>query len=84
MKVRELERVLVAAGIRQDAYDLRGGLPAERYCIQRVGRGWEVYYSEHGVKSELKVFASESDAVEYFLRFILEDPSTRNTWATTD
>ena len=75
MRLSELKDALVRAGIRDDAYELTGGLPPERFCIQEVTNGWEVYYSERGVKSHLKVFPSEREAADYFLRFVLSDPS---------
>ena len=44
-----------------------GGLPNEKLCIAKEDK-WQVYYSEHGSKSGLKLFETESEACEFFLR----------------
>ena len=77
MDLRELERLLRAEGVRDDAYALGGGLPAEAYCIDRDGAEWVVYYSERGVRTGLRRFSSESAACQYLLNELRDDPSTR-------
>lgn len=71
MNRQELERILVDKKISSD-YSLDGGLPSEVFCLNENNGKWEVYYSERGNKSDLKVFDNESDACEYFLREITE------------
>lgn len=70
MDKKELELKLIELGIRNDSYSLSGGLPNEAYCLSNIGKDWEVYYSERGSKSSLKIFSSESAACEYFLNWI--------------
>lgn len=70
MNRKELEEKLIELEIRKDSYSLDGGLPNEAYCINRVGNDWEVYYSERGNKSSLKVFSLENDACDYFFNWI--------------
>ena len=43
-----------------------GGLPNETLCIVKEDT-WQVYYSERGSKSGLKLFKTESEACEFFL-----------------
>jgi hypothetical protein len=68
----ELEQRLVNSNVPKDQYCLTGGLPNEAYCLNNEGDEWEVYYSERGVKSQLKTFESEDDACDYFYRLLLE------------
>jgi hypothetical protein len=63
---RELEERLIKEGIPKDYYWLNGGYPNESYCLYKNGGMWEVYYSERGRKSGLKLFISEEEACKYF------------------
>ncbi len=73
MDLKLLFQKLVETRIRKDFYSLSGGLPNEAYCINKTQDGWEVYYSERGLKSNLKLFKEESAACEYFYRQITSD-----------
>lgn len=42
------------------------GLPNEAYCIAKENGGWEVYYSERGNKTDIKVFQNEEASYQYF------------------
>ena len=66
----ELEKKLREEGVRVDSYSLNGGLPNEAYCLNRTESGWEVYYSERGNKTGLKVFDNESDACGYLFQLL--------------
>lgn len=71
----ELKDRLQMEGIPEEMYSLEGGLPGERLCLGQTETGWEVYYSERGLKSGLKHFDTEQDACGYFynrLRTILK------------
>ena len=72
MKILELSEKLKKDGIPEDAYNLEGGFPDEAYCISESYNIWEVYYRERGNKTGLKIFNSESEACEYFLKNISE------------
>lgn len=72
MKRDELFNLLVNSNVPNDLYNLNGGLPNEAFCLNKEDSVWEVYYSERGVKSQLKRFESEEEACEYFYRTILE------------
>jgi hypothetical protein len=63
--------------IREDAYDLNGGHLPERYTLCESGGTWSVYYSERGLETGKKEFATEMEACEYLLRQIMKDPTTR-------
>ena len=68
MTIIELESTLEQMGVSRDLYSIMiGGLPNEKLCIVREDK-WQVYYSERGNKSGLKIFETETEACEYFLR----------------
>lgn len=62
MNKNDLREKLQQESVRPDAYCLNGGLPNEAYCLNEGNNQWEVYYSERGNKSGLKIFDNESDA----------------------
>ena len=67
MTIIELERELLQLGISDDLYSIMtGGLPNEKLCIVKEDK-WQVYYSERGNKSGLKIFETETEACEHFL-----------------
>lgn len=69
MKVNELEQKIIALNVPKETYSiLKGGLPNEQYCITKNDDKWEVYYSERGNKTGLKIFDDEDEACEYFLQ----------------
>lgn len=69
MKIKELEQKLLGINVPIDIYSiLKGGLPNEQYCITKDGDNWEVYYSERGNKSGLKIFDDEDMACDYFYK----------------
>lgn len=62
----ELQNQLLSENIRSDVYSLNGGLPNEAFCLAEGNGQWEVYYSERGNKTGLKVFMKEEEACLYF------------------
>lgn len=73
MNLTELKEKLTKTGVREDFYSLSGGLPNDVFCINKTSRGWEVYYSERGLKSKIKTFSNEDEACNYFYEFIITD-----------
>lgn len=66
MTVEQLEKELEMMEIPQELYSIMvGGLPNEKLCIAKEDK-WQVYYSERGSKSGLKLFETESEACEFF------------------
>lgn len=66
MTIDELQKELNKLGVSQDLYSLMiGGFPNEKLCIVKE-ESWQVYYSERGHKSGLKIFDTETDACEFF------------------
>ena len=63
--------------IRDDAFDLHGGHLTETYTLSESCGQWFVYYSEKGLESGKKEFATESQACEYLLRLLKNDPTVR-------
>lgn len=68
MTVSELEKELEMMEIPNELYSIMvGGLPNEKLCLVKEDT-WQVYYSERGNKSGLKVFETESEACEFFAK----------------
>lgn len=72
MVLKELQKKLKENNISEDLYSLNGGLPNEKYCIEKIKEEWKVYYSERGIKSNIKTFVKEDDACEYFYHNIIQ------------
>jgi len=72
VNIKGLESRLISENIRKDIYSLNGGFPNEAYCISQNNREWEVYYSERGNKSGLRIFQSEEEACQYFYDLLIE------------
>lgn len=70
MNVKQLRDELEKLKIPKNAYELKGGLPNEVFCIGMDNNSWEVYYSERGNKTNRKVFANEESACEYFFNWM--------------
>ena len=74
----ELAALLLRERFRPDCYRLHGGLGAgECYVLDHTPAGWEVYYSERGMKGSLRVFGTEGDACTHLLGLLRRDPLTR-------
>jgi len=77
MNKQVLKEILQHEGFREDCYDLEGGLLPERLTLaNEVGR-WCVYYSERGLQSGKRYFATESDACEHLLSELRDEPSAK-------
>lgn len=72
MNIKELESRLISENIQSDLYSLDGGLPNEAYCISQSNGSWEVYYSERGNKSGLRIFQNEEEACQFFYDSLIE------------
>jgi hypothetical protein len=72
---QELREALRRERIREDAYDLDGGHLLETYTLGEANDKWFVYYSERGLESGKKEFASETEACEYLLNKLKNDPT---------
>lgn len=70
MNRQQLEQRLKQENINEYYYSLEGGLPNEAFCLNKNNEIWEVYYSERGNKSQLKIFELEEDACEYFYNLV--------------
>lgn len=74
----DLETILHRDGIDPASYRLYGGLGAgECYVLDHGPSGWEVYYSERGMKGSLRLFECETEACRHFLELLRRDPTTR-------
>lgn len=71
MKRNELKQVLDQKQLN-NFFSLEGGLPNELYCLGENGNIWEVYYSERGIKSNLRTFQTEDDACNYFYNWFIK------------
>ncbi len=70
MILSDLKNELIKRGVPSDVYCLSGGLPNEAYVINCNDGRWEVYYSERGIKGNLRTFDDESEACFYILELI--------------
>jgi hypothetical protein len=77
MNKNELLRVLHNEGIREDAFDLNGGHLPETLTLAEVYGRWFVYYSERGLESGKKEFATEAEACAYLLSLLRDDPTAQ-------
>ena len=76
MTVRDLQSKLMDLGVRSDSYCLLDD-SNEAYCLQRSRTGWYVYYAERGLQNGRTNFDSESEACEYLLDLLRNDPNVR-------
>jgi hypothetical protein len=75
MNKKELRQVLHNEGIREEAFDLSGGHLPETLTLAEVYGRWLVYYSERGLESGKKEFATEAEACAYLLTLLRADPN---------
>lgn len=64
------------AKIRLSAFVLDGE-GDECYVLSGNDNHWSVYYSERGLETQKRHFASESAALEHLLETLKNDPSTK-------
>ncbi|WP_335246746.1 hypothetical protein [Enterobacter asburiae] len=62
----ELQNELYKLNIPRDSYSI-DGIADEALCLILDGGLWRVFYSEHGKRTEVECFATESDACQSFL-----------------
>jgi hypothetical protein len=78
MKVIDLKEALNKLKISTSAYHLHGPGTGEGYCIEHGPSGWSVYYHERGSKNIIEVFENEDVACDFFIKTLLDDPTTRS------
>lgn len=81
MTQAELKERLRRERIDPRVYDLDGIGSDEAYCLERTPDGWLFYYRERGHRNFEHLFSSESEANEFFLKEVLQDPTTREVGA---
>jgi hypothetical protein len=74
---QQLQAALREENIRDDAYDLNGGHMSETLTLSERDGRWVVYYSERGLESGKREFATESEACQNLLSRLRNDPTTR-------
>lgn len=77
MDREDLVFALDQLGVDRTAYSLDGGLPVEKYCLEARRSEWAVYYSERGLRSGERIFASEDAAARYLLDVLRDEPTAR-------
>lgn len=77
MNKKDLRKILDREGFRPDCYDLDGGLLPERLTLANEGSRWAVYYSERGEQTGKRHFDTESEACEYLLEELRDEPSAK-------
>jgi hypothetical protein len=66
MTVKDLAERLKRENIPENCYTLEGGLPNEKWCLEKTPSGWDIYYSERGIRNQLRHLTSEEKACDYF------------------
>src|SRR5205814_387629 len=69
------ENAVNREGISPRSFSLSGGLPPEQYVLSQDANGWSVYYSEHGRRTGLRVFATERAALDHLFEQLRTDPT---------
>ena len=77
MNRKELQEILKKEHVRDDVYDLNGGHLDETLTLGEAHGRWFVYYSERGLESGRKDFSAETEACEYLLNTLRDDPTAR-------
>jgi len=68
----ELLKKFSEKNVSEDVYSLERGLPNEKYCSSNENSKWQVYYSERGVKCQIREFNTEEDACEYLYNKVIK------------
>ncbi|WP_346895543.1 hypothetical protein [Clostridium sp. UBA7503] len=71
MNKKKLHEIILERKIPRDMYSLDGGFPNEAYCLNKEKDQWEVYYSERGIKSQLKRYGTEEEACKALLTILI-------------
>lgn len=78
MNVAELRTTSLENGVKPRAFSIGGvGAEEEQYRIEKDGIVWRTYYSERGDMNDFHEFGTEDEACRYFLKRLLNDPTTR-------
>jgi hypothetical protein len=78
MNKAELLEILRKERIREDAYDLSGSHLPEKLTLREEYGKWFVYYSERGLETGKREFATECEACEYYLTTLRNDPTAKS------
>ena len=79
MKTYEaLHRYLIDKGVRRDSIRVNLMPKDNTYCIHNIGNEVEVFYSERGLKIDLRIFNTDKEAIEFFKELVLSDESVFN------
>jgi hypothetical protein len=73
MTKETMAHYLECLGVRPDAYDLDSEFPNEALILNWNGQKWELYYSEKGLKTGLKMFSDEDSACRHLLSLLIHD-----------
>ena len=71
----DLSDRLKAKGIIVSSYVINDYPTDNTYYIQNSGSGIQVFYSERGLKLDIKEFKSSKAAIKYFESWIIKDPT---------
>jgi hypothetical protein len=71
MNRQDLEEKLILAKVPSHFYKLDEGFHNEAFCLYKKGSLWQVYYSERGIKTDLKTFYSENEACNYLYDLVM-------------
>lgn len=73
MKKEELRKKLEQEGISGELYNLdETGRHDERFCLEKEGNDWNVYFMERGIKTMNERFGSEDEACQFIYEQLLD------------
>ena len=80
MTFSELEKLMIARGIRRDILAINEIPRDGQYCIQFDGDTTEVFRSERGIKMDLATFTDISAAMTHYQSLVFGDQSAFVDW----
>ena len=82
MNRKDLQEALQREHIKERCYSLEAKNfdPDEALCLRQEEGHWVVFYSERGLKTGKRAFATEAEACLYMLETLRFDPTTRVGW----
>ncbi|MBQ0746315.1 MAG: hypothetical protein KBT82_06600 [Marinobacter sp.] len=80
MNKNDLRDILIKENFKPSAYSLDDEIKDEALCLRKEDNGWCVFYSERGLQTAKEYFKNESEACEYFIDEMRDDPTTKADW----
>ncbi|QJP12171.1 hypothetical protein G3545_08695 [Starkeya sp. ORNL1] len=83
MTREEFLHAVRAESVRLDTFNL-DNVGDECFVLAQSGYDWRVYYSERGLETSARHFATESDALTYLLEELRAQKRRESQWGIDD